>query len=367
MLQQLPDIGPRGGEQSMRTGILLAPLALGLMLLLPAVVPASDGLDLAAARYRQVEREYLANGLVEAVNQSTVSAQTSGRVSEILVDVNDFVARGATIVRLRDSEQRAALAQAEAGLDEARARLGKAEAEYQRTRKVYQKRLVSKAELDNAAAEREAARARLSAAEARVTQVTEALSYTVVEAPYSGIVLGRHVEVGEVVQPGSPLVTGLSLEQLRVVAQVPQRLIADVRRLGRAQILLGADAAGLQASRLTFFPYADSATSTFKVRVYLPTGTPDVYPGMAVKVAFAVGDRRQLVVPVRAIVHRSEVTGVYTVEPDGNIRFRQLRVGRSAGGAVEVLAGLEEGEQVALDPIQAGRLLKQRAQPDPGA
>src|SRR5699024_9595564 len=113
------------------------------------------------------------DGVVEAVNQATVSAQTSGRVAEILYDVNDFVPAGAVIMRLRGTEQRATLTQADAALREARAREAEAQNQYKRVADIYERRLVPKAALDEAIANRDAAVARLSSAQAAVTAARE--------------------------------------------------------------------------------------------------------------------------------------------------------------------------------------------------
>jgi hypothetical protein len=79
---------------------------------------------------------------------------------------------------------------------------------------------------------------------------------------------------------------------------------------------------------------------------------------MSVKVAITTGESKRLLIPASAIVHRSEVTGVYIVR-DSKVLFRQIRAGRQHGPAgQEVLAGLSAGEQVALDPVQAAIVLK---------
>jgi len=89
-------------------------------------------------------------------------------------------------------------------------------------------------------------------------------------------------------------------------------------------------------------------------------GHEDVYPGMFAKVAFATGEAQVLLVPAAAVVHRSEVTAVYVIDAQGNVRFRQIRTGAVHGDKVEVLAGLSTGERVALDPIRAGVYLKEQ-------
>ncbi|MFP4160571.1 MAG: efflux RND transporter periplasmic adaptor subunit [Ectothiorhodospira sp.] len=333
---------------------------MAVVLCLPPGAWAAEDLETEAARLRVLPMEQVLNGQVEAVNQATVSAQTSGRVTEVLYDVDDYVESGDLLLRLRDTEQQARLEQAEGALREARARFEEARAEYLRVMGIFERQLISRSEMDRATAALESSQARLESARAALEEAREQLEYTRVRAPYAGIVTERHVEEGETVNPGQPLMSGLSLETLRVVAQVPQRLINDVRAHEQARILLQ-DGRSLEAAALTFFPYADPRSATFRVRVRLPEEVPGLFPGMLVKVAFRVDEAQYLVVPASAVVQRSELSAVYVVEEDGEIRLRQVRPGRRMnGGDVEILAGLEPGERVALDPVAAGLALKEQ-------
>ncbi len=306
---------------------------------------AAESLQRAEATLKTLPGEVVVDALIEAVFQTTVSAQTSGRITEVLVDVDDYVNKGDVLVRFRDKEQRAAMKAADARVDEAKSAFG-------RMQELLAKKLVSQAEFDKA-------QAGLKAATAAREQAQEQLEHTVVRAPYSGIVVKRNVEPGESASPGKALMTGLSLESLRAVANVPQNHIDTVRQLQRARVILpGEEGNSVNGTKLTISPYADAASHTFKVRVDLPLGRHGVYPGMFVKVAFVIGEAQRLTVPAAAVVHRSEVTGVYVLKGE-MISFRQLRIGRRlADGQVEVLAGLDAGEVVALEPIRAGVMLK---------
>ena len=323
-------------------------LGAGLALLLVGGAPAwaTQSLATATVGLKQIPGEVVVDALIEAVFQSTVSSQTSGRITEVLVDVDDYVTKGDVLVRFRDNDQRAALKAADARMDEAKAA-------FARMQELLAGKLVSQAEFDKA-------QAALKSASAAREQAQEQLEHTVVRAPYSGIVVKRHVEPGESAAPGKPLMTGLSLESLRAVANVPQAHIETVRQLQRARVLFpGAQASSVEGTKLTISPFADAASHTFTVRVELPTGRHGVYPGMFVKVAFVIGEEERLLLPVAAVVHRSEVTGVYVVRGE-TITFRQIRLGRQLeGGEVEVLAGLSAGEEVELAPIRAGVMLKE--------
>lgn len=330
---------------------------------LVAGVPATAAPDLpfttAVVGMRDLATEHIFDAYIEAVQKATVAAQTAGRVLDVLFDVDDYVPKDSTLIRIRDTEHGARVAQAEASLKEAQARLKEAQDQYQRLQGLFEKQHVSQADMDRAQADLDAGKARVEASRANLQQAREQLGYTVVKAPYSGIVVERHVEPGESVNPGQPLMTGFSLERLRAVTVVPQNLIEPVRDQAQARILVtGQGDRQILAERLTFTPYADQNTHTFKVRVDLPAGELGLYPGAFVKVGFVTGRQHVLTVPASAVAYRSEVRGIYVVRDDGSVLFRQVRLGRAYGDQVEVLAGLDAGERIALDPVAAAVYLK---------
>jgi RND family efflux transporter MFP subunit len=342
-------------------------LAAGLTVLLvlgPALAaepagPQGAALATAPVQRTTVPREYRLDGVVEAVNRTTVAAQTSGQVEEILYDVDDYVQKDAVIARLKDTEHRARVAQAAADLKSANAQLQQAREEHGRVQGLYAKQNVSDSAMDKATADLASAQAGLEAATARLEQAQEQLDYTQVRAPYSGIVTHRHMEVGEIASPGGPVMSGISLDELRVIVDVPQSVIPSVREGGLARVYVPGGEV-IETRDITVFPFADMGSNTFKVRVDLPAETRSLFPGMYVKTGFVVGERQELTVPAAAVAHRSEVTAVYVVNTEGHVHFRQVRLGRALDGAFVVLAGLTEGEQVALDPIAAGVLLKEQ-------
>jgi RND family efflux transporter MFP subunit len=260
-------------------------------------------------------------------------------------------------MRFTDTEQRAALDSARAALEEAEARAAEAESEFTRVAAMFENGTVARARYDQAQANRDAAVARLESARAGLVNAEQQLEYTRVRAPYAGIVSRRHVEVGELVRPGAPLMSGLSLEHVRVVVDVPQSMLEPIRNIGKANVYVGERT--IAAESLTFFPVADAATNTFRVRASLPAASVTLYPGTFVKVGFVVGETERLLVPLSAIVRRSELTAVYVVSGDA-VTLRQVRSGRRYGERIEVLAGLEAGEVIAADPVAAGVYLQER-------
>ncbi len=318
----------------------------GIGLLLAGSLQASDWT--AVERGPLIERLRL-DGVIEAVQHSTVSAQTSGTVVELPFDIDDVVDTGQLIVRLDDSEQRARLNQARADQEEAESSLDDARRQFDRIKSLYERSVATQAEFDNARNALAAARARLSRAEAAVAEATEQLDYTRISAPYSGIVTARHVELGEAVAPGTPLISGFSLEELRVVVSIPQQFAELTRRERRTEVSLD-DGRVLSTGRMTFFPYADPATHTFRLRIELAESDGMLFPGMLVRVGIPVSERQALLIPEAALFRRGELRAVYVLDDNDHPRLRQVRIGTRVDDRLEVLAGLDEGERIAADP-----------------
>lgn len=300
------------------------------------------------------------DGAVEAKYRSTVSAQTAGQVVELPFDVDDVVPAGAIIIRLNDSEQQATLKEAKANLKSAAALQQEAKTEFDRAVNLAQKKLVSQSDLDRAQTQFDATKARYEQAQAQVTIAQKNLDYTVVKAPYSGVVVARHVEIGEAVQIGQPLITGFSLADLRVVTAIPSDVMVKVKSEKMA-VVARPDAADMtvKGEAMTIFPYANEQTHNFKVRIDLPANTPDIYPGAMVKVGFVVGQEQSLLAPNSAVARRGEVKGVYVLAEDGQkLSFRYVVTGKPHEDKIEILSGLAPGERIALDPVAAANQLK---------
>lgn len=315
----------------------------------------------APVKYQVADTGYSTEATVEAVKQSTIAAQVSGRVAAVNFDAGDYVKAGAVIVRLSAQELSSAVAGSQAQVAEAEAALANARANYQRQQQLFQQKFISQAALDRATAEFRSAEAAARAARAGVGEASAVRSYTVITAPYSGVVAARHVEVGETVAPGKPLMTGFDPKDMRVIANIPQYKLAEVKAAPRVAVEIPSLNRWIDATGVTVLPSADVATHTVKVRIDLPANLEGVIPGMFARAHFSVGSARKLTIPSSAVVRRSEITGVYVVRGD-QVSLRQVRLGTPNGrGQVEVLAGLNPGEVIALDPVKAGIYAKRPA------
>jgi RND family efflux transporter MFP subunit len=330
-------------------------LLLGLSMLFGMSVQAAEPLATAPVQMREVEQTYSIDGVVEATRQSTVSAQISGRVKGIFFDVGDRVSKGQVILKIDEREANQALAGSRAQLSQAEATFQNARLSYERSKQLFEQKFISQAALDKAKADFDVAKAQAEASEAGAQQSALAQSYTSVIAPYAGVVSARMVEMGEMVTVGKPLMTGFDPTQLRVIANVPQDKLKDIGSRPVVTIEVPSLSRWIKAASVTVQPSADIRTHSTQVRVELPANQASVYPGMFVRTHFVVGKVNKLLIPVSAVLRRSEVVAVYVVDDKDMPRLRQVRLGdANEQNEIEVLAGLNVGEKVALDAIKAG-------------
>ena len=307
------------------------------------------------AAVRDVDTAYTAEAVTEAVRQSTVAAQVSGRIVEIRFDAGDRVKKGDVLLRIDETAAVQALAASEAQAGGARAAYVTARAQLHRSRQLLGRGFISQAALDRVEADYLAAEAQMNAAGASAGQAATQRAFATVVAPYDGVVSARHVQVGELATPGRPLVTYFDPASLRVVATVPSGQVGAIQATGRARVEVPSSGRWFEASKVTVLPSADPRTHATQVRLELPTAVEGIHPGVFARAHFAIGTAPQLMVPREAVFRRSEITGVYVVGASGRPQLRQVRIGSAEDSkGVEVLAGVRSGERVALDPVRAG-------------
>lgn len=305
---------------------------------------------------REVADVYAADAVIEAVRQATVSAQIAGTITQFHVDAGDRVKRGQVLARIDTRETDAQVSAGRAGVAQAEAQLNQARVNHERTQNLIRQGFVSQAALDKADADLKTAQAGLEAARAGSAQASTARSFAELRAPIDGVVSQRLMEIGELAAPGKPVLMLHDPAALRAVGAVPQFMLPQVAAAKTAQVSLPAIDKTVVAARVTVLPAADARLLSTVVRAELGDVAPaGVVPGTAAKILLPTGQAKKLVMPASAVLRRGELTAAYVVAADGRPQLRQIRVGDSvAEGMVEVLAGLGDGERVALDPLAAG-------------
>ena len=308
----------------------------------------------AALQLAAVATGFELDGVVQPVRQSTVAAQANGRVLSLLVRAGDRVKRGQLLATIDDREAQTGVQRSQAQLAQAQAELFNAQASFERTRDLQARGFLSAAALDAAQAQLKTTQAVRDQADAGLRQSALAQGFTRVTAPFDGWVLQTQAEAGDLAVPGKPLLTLYAPLPLRVVVQVPVSRAGAARSASLLEILLP-DGRWVKPAAKSSVPSADPVSQTVEWRLELTAESAKaLLPGQQVRVRFAGAQVSRLLAPVGSVLRRGELTAVYVVSGKG-FALRTVRLGASHGAqGVEILAGLAEGERIALDPVQAG-------------
>ena len=274
-------------------------------------------------------------GQVAPIFQATLSSRIQGTIDKLLVREGSRVSKGQLLIQLDSRDLQADLARAHAEVENAKAHLD-------RMNQLYAQDAVSKQEMENATRAYRVAEANRRAVEAQ-------LSYTMVRAPFEGVITEKKVEAGELASPGQPLLKMEDPQRLRLEATVAEGDLKSVSRGDKIPVVI--DALGGQA--LTglvsqILPAGDPQTHTFMVKVDLPK-TPGLKTGMFGRFQLDKGLTQTILVPSAAVVERGELSSLYVVGSDQTARLRWVKLGRRFEQQVEILSGLNIGERVLVD------------------
>jgi RND family efflux transporter MFP subunit len=298
-------------------------------------------------------------GSIEAVKGSLLAPQVSGSITVLNVKAGDQVKAGQVLARIdtRIANQQAVANQAQVAA--ARAQLSAARQEYERKKRLHEKQYISQAALERAESDYKTAEAQTRAELAQTGMANVQSGLHTVTAPYAGIVAEVMTEQGDMAMPGKPLLALYDPKEMRALVNVPQSQITSIKAGGNIKVMIPAAAEAersLAASNITVLPTADAVTNSVKVRLLLPQNVSSVSPGMFARAQLPTTSgklQNQIYIPSKAVIKRSELMAVYVVDAQGEPQLRQVRVGRKQADNVEIVAGLQTGEKIALDPIAA--------------
>ena len=324
-----------------------------------AADPPPPEVAVVQAASRSVAVGFEFDGVVEPVKESTVSAQAGGRIVRLAVAAGDRVRAGQLLATIDDRESQEGLQRSQAQVAQADAELRNAEAHARRTRELQAKGFVSTAALDTAEASLKSAQAGRDQAAAGARQSALAQGFTRVTAPYDGWVRETLVQAGDLAVPGKPLLTLYAPMPLRAVVHVPLSRAAAARAASQVEVKIAGDngaAAWIKPVTREMLPVADAVAQTVEWRLELPAGlAAQLAPGQQVRVRFSGSESVRMLVPATAVLRRGELTAVYVASAQAGFVLKAVRLGANHSAAgIEVLAGLDPDDRVAVDPIKAG-------------
>lgn len=289
-------------------------------------------------------------GIVQPARQSFVSSRVMGPVIAVRVAAGDVVKKGQILLSIKPQTIEGQVSQAEGALAQAQAALALAEKNFHRYERLHEKRAASDLELDMARMQYEQAQGAVQQAQGAVKSASSVADEATVKAPYPARVVDKLVEVGDLAAPGRPLVRLESLDSRSIWLTVRE---ADIRRVQEGASLsvrfdTRPELGQVSGTVNEIVAAADPATHTFTVKASL--GDLHIPSGISGRATLPGDEVERLVIPAVAVHRRGGLELVVVRDADGTARTRAVTTGSAlAGGRIEVLSGLAEGEQVAID------------------
>lgn len=390
-------------EKNSRTNMpwkltLVAPLAFLLLTACtrpPAAAPKKEAgpiqIQTAPVSQRDVERIIESVGTLFAYDESVISAEIDGRVDQVQVDLGDHVKPGQVMVHISDEEQRYLLTQNEAQLRQSLERLGlknetdkvadvrdapdprraqadlvDAEQRYKRQKSLVDQGIASQSDLDAAVARFKASQASYDAtlyqtrnlvSEIERTKAVldlqrKKLRDTSVRAPFDAFVKERTVTIGQFVRVNTPLITLVKIDPIRLRLEIPERLTPWVKPGQTVEVRLEAfENRSFQGKIWRISPTVEQAKRTFLVEALIANPAAQLKPGSYARARVPTGKSERIkLVPAKAVNYVFGSNKVYVVTA-GTVEARDVKIGDRFDQDVEILSGVEQGEQVAVTQI----------------
>lgn len=403
---------PRESRRATRKRLVLLGLCAGALLALGGCrsqSPASSAhnssegdstppkqVQTARAVTRPVEDTVMVVGTLAAYDQATLKVKVPGRLQTITVDFGSVVRRGQVIAQIEPRDYELRVEQAEAALAQARARLGlppegtddrvdpeqtalvrqaravleEARANYERSARLLEEGIIPRSRFDADEAAYKVALSRyqdaleevrnrqalLAQRRSELALARQQLADTVLHAPFDGVVQERHTSIGEFLAAGAPVVTIVRMDPLRLRAEVPEREAHRVRPGQHVRVRVEGDPT-IYTGRIVRLSPTIALQNRMLVVEAEVRNNGQLRPGAFARVEIITDEHRSaLVVPPAAIVSFAGLEKVFVVQ-EGKAVEKRVTTGRRTAEWVEILSGLEPGEEVVLNPgnLQPGQ------------
>lgn len=321
--------------------------------------PVLKGAVVETAKAESLEESFEAVGTIRSTTTAIVSPRIPGVIVAMAVKEGSRVKKGETLARLDARENQANAAAAEGAvedarraLDESKARRTLANSQFNSYQSLFKSGVISRQEFEIKETEKEVAAQGVARAEARFRQAQEQASgagafadYTRITAPISGIITTRQADLGATVFPGQPLFTLEDESGYQLELAIPESLSQKVSPGDSVQVSLDAFGSSFSTRIADVVPSADPLSRTFTAKI--PLNQKGLKSGMFGRGTIGLGSRsRGIMLPKKALVERGALTSVWVLNSESIAKMRIIKVGKTVGERVEILAGLADGERV---------------------
>lgn len=299
----------------------------------------------------------IASGRIESSQTANISTRIMGSILSMNAEVGDRVRKGQVLATISAQDIRAKKAQTDAMVKEAEFALGNAQKDFERYTNLYNQQSATAKELENITLQFQSMQAKAEAARQMRNEVNAMLSYTTLVAPFSGYITRKNNSIGDMANPGMPLYVVEQDKGYRVSASIPE---SDINRISvglPAVIQLKSTGRTIRGTISEINPSSQFSGGQFIVKINIPENeTSGLNAGMYAHINIETEEKAstvnaqggRILIPSKSLILKDQLTGIYTVSSSNTALLRWVKLGKTYGEQVEVLAGLGSNEPYIL-------------------
>jgi len=290
------------------------------------------------------DRYFINDGRVEAINRAKISAQTNGVVTYLASDIADTFKKGDTLLKISSISQSAKVEEARFEVENAILKRNEKKIQYERIKVLDAKKLAKDEDVTAAESAYKISEKTISLKKQKLAHLEEVYSYTIIKAPFDGIVENRYVENSEKVTINTPLFDVYNNKKMRVIVVVPESLIPKIRMYKQVSITVNKKSYPIDYKNIIIFP--TSYNYSYTIRINIPHKISSLFhDGNFVNVRFKIDEERTIFVKNKYVHQAYEATIAYV--KDANRTYSQfLRLGKTNDDEIEILSGLSNGDSL---------------------
>jgi RND family efflux transporter MFP subunit len=310
---------------------------------------------------------YDAAGTIQAKTISVISSRIMGTITGIDVNQGDKVAAGQILLTIDNNDLIQRVNAAKAAYNESLKAMGTAksnktlaETTYERYKRLYDEKAITGQEMDQITNQKDRAnldfqraQAGVKAANALLKEAKVNLDFSRITSPIDGVVTHKNIDKGSMAVPGAPLLTAEDTSDYKAEVNIDESMAHKVSVSTPVDVIIDSISKTYKGTIIEVVPSIDASSRTFVVKALI-TQDPNEHllkNGLFARVLIPQEKRSILTVPAMAIVRRGQLVGVYVVGEDYRLSYRMIRTGRTYGNNVEVLSGLNPGEEIVADDV----------------
>ncbi|RMF54841.1 MAG: efflux RND transporter periplasmic adaptor subunit [Calditrichaeota bacterium] len=291
-------------------------------------------------------------GTVHPFQQVNLSTRLSGWVETINFSEGQSVTKGSVLLVLRNRDLQAKVTQAESNRKAAEVQYQNAQRDFQRIETLFNKGAATQKEMDDIRAAYVSAEAQYQSSLQMEQEAREMLQYSILKAPFDGVVSHKFVEVGDLANPGQTLMVIENTRQVKIRAKIPETEIGSLTTGTPVNVQIHPFTSDVFSGTLErIIPAGDPQSRQFDVEVMVQNPEGKLKSGMFARITVSGKGQNGLFVPRSALIRRGQLEGLFIVSRENKAHLRWVRSGREYGNQVEILSGLNPGELVVVTNV----------------